>query len=49
MGFAKVDLKTEVINNRLLLATGNEGRTVWHFAARRGNVELLQKLWEVVK
>ena len=36
---------TEEINNKLLLATDNEGMTAWHWAAREGNLDILQKLW----
>ena len=30
----------------MLLATDNEGRTVWQLAAGRGNIELLKKIME---
>jgi len=46
---AKENLTTEEINNKLLLATDNEGRTVWQLAAGRDNIQLLQKLWECAK
>jgi len=49
MGGAKENITTEEIYNKLLLATDNEGKTVWQLAAGRGNIELLQKLWECAK
>ena len=30
----------------MLLGTDNEGRTVWHLAAKRGQLETNKKLWE---
>jgi len=39
----------EEINNKLLLGTDKEGRTAWHWAAERGNSEILQKVWEWAK
>jgi hypothetical protein len=33
----------------LLLATDDEGRTVWHLAASRGESEILQTLWDWAK
>ena len=37
-------IKTEKINNKLLLATDFKGRTVLHIAVDRGRLELLQKI-----
>jgi len=39
---AKEKLTTEEIKNKFLLATDNDGRTAWHFAAAGENSELLQ-------
>ena len=47
--YAKDNLTTDEINNKLLLATDIEGKTVWHWAARWGYTEALQKLWEYAK
>jgi len=33
----------------LLLGTDKDGRTAWHYAATRGNSEILKKLWEWAK
>ena len=33
----------------MLLGTDNYGKTAWHRAAKRGNSEILQKLWEWAK
>ena len=44
MGGAKENLTTEETNNKLLLATDNDGWNAWHFATGKGNIELLQKL-----
>jgi len=33
----------------LLLGTDKNGRTAWHYAASRGNSEILQKLWDCAK
>ena len=46
---AKENLTIEEINNKLLLGTDNEGRTVWHWAALSGHLEILKKLWEWAK
>jgi hypothetical protein len=47
--WAKKRLTLELINNRLLLATEDRGRTVWHVAAEKDNLEALQKAWELAK
>jgi len=47
--WAKENLTTEEINNKLLLMTDEEGKTAWHIAAKRGNSEILQKEWEWAK
>jgi hypothetical protein len=47
--WAKETLTKEEINNKLLLATDDKGRTVWHVAVERGNLEILVKLWEWAK
>jgi len=46
MGCAKENLTTDEINNKILLATDNQGLTAWHMAFEWGNRETLQKLWE---
>jgi len=33
----------------LLLGTDKEGRTAWHYAAKFGNSNILQKVWEWAK
>ena len=33
----------------MLLGTDTEGRTAWHTAAKRGNSEILQKIWDWAK
>jgi len=43
--WAKENQTTDEINNKLLLATENEGIIIWQLAAGRGNIELLKKLW----
>jgi len=40
---------TEVINNKLLLATDNEESITLHLVAEWGCIETLRKLWEVLK
>ena len=30
----------------MLLSTDNEGKTAWHWAAGKGNLDVLQKVWE---
>jgi hypothetical protein len=47
--WVKGKLTTEVIKNKLLLATDDMGDTVLHVAAECGYVEVLQKLWEWAK
>ena len=44
--WANEKLTTEEKNNKLLLGTDNEGRTVWYVAEKWGNLEILQKVWE---
>jgi len=39
-------LTTEDISNSLLLATDNEGRTVFHLAADRDELEISEKVLE---
>ena len=41
----KEKLTTEEINNNLLLATDEKGRTVWHVVAKDGFLEALRKVW----
>jgi hypothetical protein len=43
--WANKKLTTEGINNKLLLATDKLGRTVFHMAAKQGELDLLQKVW----
>jgi len=47
--WAKRKLTTEEINNEILLATDNDGKTIWHLAAGMENGDLLQELWVWVK
>jgi hypothetical protein len=44
--WAKEKLTTEEINNKLLLATDNKGRTIWHIAAKCVNPEILENVWD---
>jgi endo-1,4-beta-D-glucanase Y len=44
--WANEKLKREEINNKLLLATDDKGRTVWHVVAESGNLVALQKIWQ---
>jgi len=37
--------KLRQVKNKLLLGQYWNGRTVWHMAAERGSVELIDKLW----
>ena len=39
---AKENVTFEEINNKLLLGTDNEGRTVWHLAATRGQLQTIK-------
>jgi endo-1,4-beta-D-glucanase Y len=47
--WAKEILTKEEINNKLLLATDNKGRTAWHVAASWGKLGVLLKIWEWAK
>jgi uncharacterized protein YeeX (DUF496 family) len=47
--WANEKLTTEEINNKILLATDDQGRTVFHAAAECGRLEVLRKLWEWAK
>jgi ankyrin repeat protein len=47
--WAEVKLTKKEINNQLLLATDNEGRTACHRAAYVGNLDVVQKLWKWAK
>jgi hypothetical protein len=42
--FAIENLTTENINDKLLLATNNEGNTAWHLAARKGESVTVQQI-----
>ena len=46
MGLAIKKLRTEEINNNLLLATDDEGRTVFYVAANSGRIEVLKEVCE---
>jgi ankyrin repeat protein len=35
--------------NNLLLATDYKGRTGWHIAAKKGNIKILQQIWDWAK
>jgi hypothetical protein len=43
--WAKRKLTTEEINNEILVAKDNDGKTVWHMAAGMENEDLLHELW----
>jgi hypothetical protein len=45
----KDKLTTDEINNNLLLATDEKGRTVWHVAEEEGFLEALGKVWDCAK
>ena len=47
--WGKENLTTEETKYKLLLATGNRERTVWHYASMRDKEDFLQKIWEFVK
>jgi len=47
--WAKENLTTENINNKLLLATDHNGMTVWHLAATRYTPEILQQVWDMAE
>jgi hypothetical protein len=47
--WAKDDLMTEELNEKLLLAKEKCGVTAWQSAAIRGKIHLLMQLWEFVK
>jgi hypothetical protein len=49
MDFAKDNLRTVEIKNKLLLATNSEGNTAWHLAAQWGTLDALQKMCNLVK
>jgi len=44
--WADEELTTEEIKNKLLLGTDSEGKTAWHLAAEKRNLDTLQKVWE---
>ena len=44
-----MNLTKDEINNKLLIATNNEGRTAWHWAAGWANIEAFEKLWVCAK
>jgi len=46
---AKEELKTEEVYNKLLLGTDNEGRTMWHMVTEKGDLKILQKVWDWAK
>jgi len=43
------NLITEEVNNKLLLATDNEGKAVLHMTARVGKLEILQEILDLAK
>jgi hypothetical protein len=45
----KETLTAQELNNELLLAKDNEGRTAWYFSSLGGNVGVLQEMWECGK
>ena len=45
----KNKLTTEKKNNKMLLGTNKDWRTACHYAAKRDNSEILQKVWEWAK
>jgi len=42
------DEEGDEIKNKLLIASGEEGRTICHMAAKKGNLEPFQKIQEWV-
>jgi len=44
--WAKRNLTTGEINDKLLLGTDDMGRTSWHMAAKNNSIAVLQKIWE---
>jgi len=46
---AKKRLTTEEIKNEMLLRTDGEGRSAWHIAAFRGEVDVMQEIWKLAK
>jgi len=47
--WAKQELTTEELHNRILLATDVKERTAWHEVIERGNTELIKEIWYCVK
>ena len=47
--WAKENVTTEEINNKLILATDHNGMTVWHVAAEWDKPEILQKIWDMAE
>ena len=47
--WAKENMTTDEIRNKLLLATDSDGENVWHVAAKMGELDLLQEMWEWAK
>jgi hypothetical protein len=45
-GWVKMELTTGVLNNQFILVKDDTERTAWHVAAKVGNSEVIQKLWE---
>jgi hypothetical protein len=46
MDWANEKLSTDEISNKLLLATDKGERTIFDMTAKRGELEVLQKVWE---
>ena len=46
---AKEKLSANEVKNNLSLATDCNGMTAWHAAAERGNLEILQEIWNLAK
>ena len=47
--WAKANLTTEEITNKLLLASENMGMNAWHSASMWENLELMQEILEFAK
>ena len=47
--WAKENLTTEELNNKLFFATNHEKMTAWHMAAEGGRLDIFQKIWNGAK
>jgi hypothetical protein len=44
--WAKAEMSTEDLNNKLLLAKDDRKQTVWYYASLWDNLQLLERIWE---